>query len=110
MDPIQQAVEQARISAGAATANAADAVVKLEDAAQQLPPPPAEVNIDPALTKLPYHERELKTMAQLLSLKIASMVREFNVETGAKVDYLKLDYNGKVDVHVRSEGSGYIYA
>jgi hypothetical protein len=63
---------------------------------------PAEVVIKPE--KLPYHERELKTLSKLTALKMEAMLRDFERETGASIWTLRRDYDGNISIDVQHEG------
>jgi hypothetical protein len=69
----------------------------------------ATANAEAAVTEkappLPYHAREIKTAAQLLSLKYESMLRDFEKETGATVWNLRRDHSDKITIDMQFEGS-----
>lgn len=71
---------------------------------QQLAPLPNEVNIE-----LPFSKREIKTRAEFISLKIETMLRDFEREAGIKIWALRRDLDGTVNVHVQ-QGSEIIYS
>jgi hypothetical protein len=57
----------------------------------------------------PYSKREIKTMAQLLSLKIETLINDFTRETGAEVWHVRQGYGDrKVEVSVKL-GEEYLY-
>jgi hypothetical protein len=53
----------------------------------------------------PYHAREVKTIAQLLALKMEAMLSDFEKETGATIWSVRRDYAGKMTVDAQFEGS-----
>jgi hypothetical protein len=88
----------------------------MSTANETLAAPPEEINLDlsdlPDTAaaqkpnddgKAPYSARELKTLGQLLGMKVKALLVEFECETGARIDSCRLDYTGRVDVHVRTD-------
>jgi hypothetical protein len=69
---------------------------------QELAAPPAEVNIDPALVKEPFRKRELKTTAELLKMRIEKLMRDFEADTGSKIDSLRFNSYDSLSLSIRS--------
>lgn len=94
-DSLTKAVDQIMVNAAT---KAYEAKAKSEDATsgQQLAATPSEVTLTaeqlgkPAVA--PFSHRELKTTAELLKLRIENMIRDFERDTGTKIDSVRYSY------------------
>jgi hypothetical protein len=118
-DSLTKAVDQIMVNAAAqaydAKAKPEDAIIKAEDATikvedatsgQQLAATPSEITLTaeqlgkPVVP--PFGKRELKTTAELLKMKIEKLMREFEADTGSKIDHVRYASYDSLSLSIRS--------